>query len=84
MPAEPTSLLVQPHFLQSPECGVTGAAMLAGLATGIYASPAEAVAAHVGRERIFEPDSRRHAFYQDKARRHRQLYPALSGLLRRT
>jgi xylulokinase len=68
--------------LQSAECGVTGAAMLAGLATGVYASPAEAVAAHVRRQRVFEPDSRRHAFYQEKAQRHRQLYPTLSGLLR--
>jgi len=63
------------------EAGTAGAAMLAGLATGIYASPREAVAAFVQKERTFEPDPGRHAFYQEKHVRYRQLYPALASLL---
>ncbi len=63
--------------LRNSEAGVTGAAMLAGLATGVYASPREAVAAQVRRARVFEPDAVRHARYREKAALHRQLYPAL-------
>ena len=69
--------------LHNAEGGVTGAAMLAGMATGALAGAEEAVAAFVKRERLFEPDSRRHAIYREQGARFRELYPALAGLLKR-
>ncbi len=64
------------------EGGLAGAAMLAGLATGVYATPAEAVQTFVQRERVFTPAPARHAFYQEKHARYRRLYPALAGVMR--
>lgn len=63
------------------EGGLAGAAMHAGLATGVYASPREAVQAFVEKERLFTPDPQRHARYQEKHAQYRQLYPALAELL---
>lgn len=67
--------------LRTSEGGVTGAAMLAGLATGVYRTPADAVAAHVKRDRVFDPDARRHGIYRERAHAYRQLYPALRNVL---
>ncbi|MHB9130223.1 MAG: FGGY-family carbohydrate kinase [Armatimonadota bacterium] len=64
------------------EGGLAGAAMLAGLATAIYTSPAEAVSAFVQKERTFDPDPQRHTRYQEKHAQYRQLYPALADLLK--
>jgi xylulokinase len=63
------------------EGGLAGAAMLAGLATGVYANPRDAVDAFVQQERVFTPSPERHAVYQEKHARYRQLYPALAPLL---
>lgn len=65
------------------EGGLMGAAMLAGLATGVYASPTGAVRACVQHDRVFEPDGNRHARYAEKATLYRQVYPALAGILAR-
>lgn len=59
-----------------------GAAMLAGLATGVYRSAAEAVSVFVKPDRRFEPDARRHEIYRERAALLRQLYPTLRPLLR--
>jgi xylulokinase len=67
--------------LRSSEGGVTGAAMLAGLATKAYATAEEAVRCHVHRERVFEPDARRHGRYRELGARYRELLPAVSPLL---
>ena len=67
--------------LQQTECGIAGAAMLAGIATGVYASPEEATAQFVARERCFEPDMEKHARYREIYGRYRRLYPALRDLL---
>jgi xylulokinase len=64
-----------------PEGGLMGAAILAGLATGVYTSPAEAVQACVIPDRIFEPDPHRHARYAEKAALYREVYPTLARLL---
>ena len=48
------------------ECGTLGAAILAGLATGVFRTAEEAVALCVKRERAFEPVARRHAFYRER------------------
>lgn len=63
------------------ECSVAGAAMLAGLATGIYKNPAEAVECFVQKDKVFEPDLNRHKVYKERYELYRQLYPRLSDLL---
>lgn len=63
------------------EAGVLGAAMLAGLASGVLASAGQAAAVFVRRDRVFEPDARRHALYREKSALYRQLYPALQPIL---
>ncbi len=63
------------------ESGALGAAMLAGMATGVFAGPSEAVAACVRRSRTFEPDPDRHARYADKAAAYARLYPAVRDVL---
>ncbi len=65
------------------EAGVLGAAILAGLGTGLYQSPAAGVARFVTRDRVFEPDAGRHAIYAERMALYRQLFPALRDLLRK-
>jgi xylulokinase len=71
--------LIRPRIT---EASTLGAAMLAGLATSIFATPAEAVDRFVARRRTFEPDPARHAAYQHRLAEYRKLYPALRELLR--
>jgi sugar (pentulose or hexulose) kinase len=68
--------------LADTECGVAGAAMLAGIATGVYGSPEEAAARFVCRTRVFEPDSRRHEYYRCQHGFYEQLYPRMADLLK--
>ena len=56
---------------------VIGAAILAGVATGVYGSPEEAVAAAVTRNRVFEPDARRHGLYREQFTRYEALLASL-------
>lgn len=63
------------------ECGVLGAAMLAGAATGVFANVADAARAFVRRDRAFEPDPQRHRIYQDRYAHYQRLYPAMKDLL---
>jgi len=63
------------------EGSTLGAAMLAGLATGVFAVPDEAVERFVERERTFEPDPGRHRIYREKVARYRRLYPLLREFL---
>lgn len=67
--------------LLNTECSVAGAAMLAGLASGVYKDPAEAVGYFVKRDKVFEPDMAKHRVYEEKHELYRQLYPRLSDLL---
>jgi xylulokinase len=64
------------------ECGVLGAAILAGAATGVYGSLEEGVAQCVRRDRVFEPDSARHTIYRERHALYQRLYPAMKTLLR--
>lgn len=50
--------------LSTTECGVTGAALLAGTATGVFASLAEGARTLVRRDRTFEPDRSTHEQYR--------------------
>jgi len=65
------------------EGGLVGAAMLAGLATGVFGSAAEAASVFVQGERRFEPDPSRHAIYQEKLKLYREVFPATRRLLSR-
>ncbi|MCF7848186.1 MAG: hypothetical protein K9M45_04990 [Kiritimatiellales bacterium] len=63
------------------EAGMLGAAMLAGLSTGVFKTADEAVDIFVKRDRVFQPDARRHALYREKHALYRQLYPTLKPIL---
>jgi xylulokinase len=65
------------------EGSVLGAAMLAGLATGEFASADEAAEMFVVVDRVFEPDPERHAFYREKQALYNELFGQVEGPLRR-
>lgn len=69
--------------LRSTEGGVTGAAMLAGLATGVYSTPGEAVECFVHRERSFEPDPGRQRLYDERFALYEELFPRFYPFLRK-
>lgn len=60
-----------------PERTATGAAILAGLGAGVYASPAEARARTIRYEPAIEPVPAAAARYQELYAAYRELYPAL-------
>ncbi len=62
------------------EAPCLGCALLAGVATGVYATPAEAVARAVRVNRTYEPDMVLHSQYAEKAALYAEVYPALKGL----
>ena len=62
------------------EAGALGAAILAGVGAGLYASPQEASRALVQVDRVFEPDPRRHAIYDEHFARYPRLYPFARGM----
>jgi xylulokinase len=62
--------------LQSTECSVAGAAILAGLGTGVYSNPDEAVARYIKIDKRFEPDPVRNRIYRSR-------YSLYKGLLER-
>jgi xylulokinase len=61
------------------DSGVVGAAILAGVGTGVFASIGEAAANLVRRDRIFEPVAARRALYDDGFARYMDLYRRLKG-----
>jgi len=65
----------------APEAGALGAAMIAGLGSGVFASYEEAAERYVGRGEVFEPDSLRHRIYAEKYERYKELYPRLADIL---
>jgi xylulokinase len=62
------------------EAVVLGAAILAGIGTGIYADEQDAYQRVHRPGRVFEPDPELHAFYRDSFATFAQLYPALRGV----
>ena len=72
--------VIRPHIT---EAGRLGAAMLAGLATGVFRTADEAAALFVKYDRVFEPDAARHAVYGEKHALYQQLFPALQPVLNR-
>ena len=63
------------------EGSTLGAAILAGLATGVFASADEAAERFDQRDRVFLPDPARHRIYQEKLARYRRLDPLLREFL---
>ena len=64
-----------------PEAGALGSAILAGAATGTFASIEEGVQATVGLGATFEPRESSTAAYRPRFERYKQLWPALKDLL---
>ena len=63
------------------ECGLFGAAILAGVGSGVFSSGAETSEAFVRVTGMFEPRPARRAAYQERLARYKQLYPILRGFL---
>jgi xylulokinase len=61
------------------DSGVIGAAILAGVGTGLFASIAEGAAILVRRDRAFEPVAARRAVYDEGFARYQNLYARLQG-----
>ncbi|NLT96883.1 MAG: hypothetical protein GXW96_01785 [Christensenellaceae bacterium] len=68
--------------LQTREAACLGAAMLAGIALGVYKNASDAVQAVVKTARVFEPDMRRARLYSERYAQYRA-YEALSRSLYR-
>ncbi|MCJ7701152.1 MAG: FGGY family carbohydrate kinase [Anaerolineales bacterium] len=64
------------------EAGALGAAIIAGVGSGLFASFEEGVAAMVKLDRTFEPEPNRHQRYQDRYQRYRRLWPVMRNYLR--
>jgi xylulokinase len=58
------------------ECGSAGAAILAGLATGVYDDPGQASARFGHEAETFEPDPQRHRRYAERYQQYRELAAA--------
>lgn len=65
------------------ECGLLGAAIIAGVATGTFQSLAEGAERFASRGRKFQPDVARHAIYRERLDFYRELLPHLRGHLAR-
>jgi len=63
------------------EAGALGAAILAGVGAGVFASVEQGVAALVKVERTFEPDPAHGAQYSANFERYRQLWPLMRDFL---
>lgn len=63
------------------EASLLGAAMLAGISTGTFKTADEAISLFVKRDRVFEPDAKRHELYCEKYELYQKLYPALKPVL---
>lgn len=64
----------------STEHGALGAAMLAGVGTGVFRDVEDATRACVRQDRLFSPSSRQHTYWQDRYGRYLQTVQMLSDL----
>jgi len=64
------------------EAGALGAAIIAGVGSGLFESYAQGVAAMVTLERTFEPDLHKHARYQARYKKYQRLWPLMADYLR--
>ena len=56
------------------ECGLIGAAILAGKATGVFSTFEQGVECFIQTERIFEPDQKRFSMYQERCKKYQELF----------
>ena len=66
---------------QVKEAGTLGAAIIAGLGSGIFATFKEGVEATVKIERTFEPDANNHQRYHENYRAFQEMWPLLGDYL---
>ncbi|MDP3176798.1 MAG: FGGY-family carbohydrate kinase, partial [Spirochaetaceae bacterium] len=64
------------------EAGTLGVAMLAGIASGMFAGPEDAVSRLVRKRRSFEPDTTKHVRYMERFDAYKRMYPAVKDILR--
>jgi len=69
--------LVRPRIT---EAGALGAAILAGIGAGVYASAEEAIDSLVKIDRVFEPDPDRVPLYDERFAKYHLLYPFCQSL----
>ena len=67
--------------LRVSECGVLGAAILAGVGAGVFSAAAETAQRCVHVTRTFEPMPARHTIYTERLAHYKQLYPLIRGYL---
>ena len=67
--------------LENTEAGTLGAAINAGVATGVFASPAEGTERYVRTGSRFEPREKHASYYRDRLALYRRLYPAIREFL---
>jgi xylulokinase len=63
------------------EAGALGAAIMAGVGTGVFPSYAAGVEAMVSLERTFEPNPRQQQLYESRFAIYRRLWPLLKDYL---
>jgi xylulokinase len=63
------------------EAGCLGAALLAGVAAGTYASAHEATRTAVRSSRVYDPDNKSSRYYAERYALYSRLYPSLAPLL---
>lgn len=68
--------------LQHDEAGIVGAAMLAGVAARVYPSLDAAADKLVHPKRLFEPQKKHQAYYEEQFSKYKRLYPVLQSLSR--
>ncbi|NJS15505.1 MAG: carbohydrate kinase, partial [Sphingopyxis sp.] len=66
--------------LKALDAGVAGAALLAGVGAGLYASITEAATRFVQTDRIFEPDLLRADLFAARHQQYRAFYEALKSI----
>jgi sugar (pentulose or hexulose) kinase len=66
------------------ELAAVGAAILAGMAVGVFADAAVGVHRLVRRAESFEPDPKRHEFYESRRADYDRTYELIAPALRRT
>jgi xylulokinase len=64
------------------EAGALGAAIIAGVGSGVFPSYETGVEAMVSLERAFEPDPQRHGRYERRFEKYRRLWPLMRDYLR--
>lgn len=69
--------------LDAVEAGTLGVAILAGTASGMFASPEDAAKRLVRKRRVFEPDPAMHARYMERFDAYKRMYPAVKEILRK-